>query len=113
MQPSELGGADKDVHEHLMKDCSWYRRVSEERCCTDPDEHCGAGKRQSSSGVIYKLTPHTAEASTVPKPTVPPGGPGLFHHKGLELPPYIQHLWVHLAGKYGKHQAYGMAVGLA
>ena len=59
-----------------------------------------------------KLTPRTPEASTVPEPTVPPGGPGLFHVKGMQLPPYIQHLWHHLAPKYGKHRAYGMAVGI-
>jgi hypothetical protein len=43
---------------------------------------------------------------------VPPGGPGLFRIKGRELPPYVQHLWHHLAPKYGKHRAYGMAVGI-
>lgn len=64
------------------------------------------------SGVIYKMTPHTAEASTTPEPTAGPGGPGLFHHKGLQLPPYIQHLWHHLAPKYGKEKAYGRAVGI-
>jgi hypothetical protein len=62
--------------------------------------------------LVVKLTPRTPEASTVPEPTVPPGGPGLFHIKGRELPPYIQHLWHHLAPKYGKHRAYGMAVGI-
>jgi hypothetical protein len=63
-------------------------------------------------GGKVSLTPHTAEASTVPKPTVPPGGPGLFHIKDRQLPPYIQHLWHHLAPRYGKHRAYGMAVGI-
>jgi hypothetical protein len=58
------------------------------------------------------LTPRTPEASTVPKPTVPPGGPGLFRIKGRELPPYVQHLWHHLAARYGKKKAYGMAVGV-
>ncbi len=48
------------------------------------------------------------------KPTVPPGGPGLFHHKGLHLPPYldIEHLWFHLVKRYGKKQAYRVAVGV-
>lgn len=69
---------------------------------------------QHPAGTVehYKLTPRTPEASTVPEPTVPPGGPGLFHIKGRQLPPYIQHLWHHLAPKYGKHRAYGMAVGI-
>lgn len=58
------------------------------------------------------LTPRTPEASTVPQPTVPPGGPGLWHVKGMELPPYVQHLYKHLVGRYGKHKAYGVAVGV-
>ena len=98
--------AVSEAHEFLLKQCPWYVRVGEERCCSDPDEHC------KPAGGTVSLTPHTAEASTVPKPTVPPGGPGLFHVKGLELPPYIQHLWVHLVKEYGKHKAYGVAVGI-
>jgi hypothetical protein len=58
------------------------------------------------------MTARTAEASTVPQPTVPPGGPGLFHVKGLQLPPYVQHLYKHLVGRYGKQKAYGVAVGV-
>ena len=59
-----------------------------------------------------KLTPRTPEASTVPQPTVPPGGPGLFHVKGLQFPPYFQHLYRHLVARYGKHEAYRVAVGV-
>lgn len=59
-----------------------------------------------------ELTPRTPEASTVVKPTVPPGGPGLFHMKGHHLPPYIEHLYPHLVARYGKHAAYGVAVGI-
>lgn len=59
-----------------------------------------------------KLTPRTPEASTVPQPTVPPGGPGLFHVKGMQLPPYIQHLYKHLVARYGRQKAYGVAVGV-
>jgi hypothetical protein len=32
-----------------------------------------------------------AKAST-PDPIGKPGGPGLWHHKGMELPPYAQHI---------------------
>ena len=98
--------SDEEVHEHLMKECPWYMRVSEERCCTDPDEHC------KPAGGTVSLTPRTPEASTVDQPTVPPGGPGLFHVKGMHLPPYIQHLSKHLVARYGKHEAYRVAVGV-
>jgi hypothetical protein len=46
------------------------------------------------------------------QPTVPPGGPGLFRMKGHHLPPYIEHLYPHLVERYGKHDAYGVAVGI-
>jgi len=39
---------------------------------------------------LVALTARTAEASTVHQPTVPPGGPGLFHMKGHQLPPYLR-----------------------
>jgi hypothetical protein len=111
MEPAALG--DGGAHDHLMKSCSWYKQVCDGENATD-HKGCKAVKAKGgvSGGALVKFTPHTAEASTVPKPTVGPGGPGLFHHKGLELPPYIQHLWHHLAPKYGKHKAYGMAVGI-
>jgi hypothetical protein len=95
---------DEQVHELLMKECSWYQAVSGGEAAADPGAHCKPAH--------VSLTPETPEASTVPEPTVPPGGPGLFHIKGRELPPYVQHLWHHLAAKYGKHKAYGMAVGI-
>jgi hypothetical protein len=111
MEPSALGSSG--AHEHLMKACPWYAQVCNGENATDP-KGCKAsrGKGGAGAGVIYKLTPRTPEASTVPQPTVPPGGPGLFHHKGLELPPYIQHLYKHLVGRYGKHDAYRVAVGV-
>ncbi len=99
---------EAEAHEHLHRECPWYRNIAEAKNCGhDPAEHC-----PPKGGALVKFTPRTAEASTVPEPTVPPGGPGLFHIKGRELPPYIQHLWHHLAPKYGKHRAYGMAVGI-
>jgi hypothetical protein len=123
---------EDDACGHLAEDCPWFRAVAMGEKAADFKQYClparGKGgppklvvktsgpahtsyEDQASYGRVV-LTPHTAEASTVPKPTVPPGGPGLFHHKGLQLPPYVQHLWHHLAPKYGKHKAYGMAVGI-
>lgn len=102
---------DRQAHEHLTSECPWYRHVAgggrghpDLHCRHEPDEHEG--------GALVKFTPRTPEASTVPQPTVPPGGPGLFHVKGLELPPYVQHLYKHLVGRYGKHGAYRVAVGV-
>src|SRR6201996_9710032 len=117
LEAQELGVA----HGHLHKDCPWYRHVQDGGNSIRTEAHCRPAKGKGGPpSVVVKftadavdwvaLTPHTPEASTVPKPTVPPGGPGLFHIKGRELPPYVQHLWHHLAPKYGKHRAYGMAM---
>lgn len=57
-------------------------------------------------------TSHTAEASTVHKPLGRPGGPGLFHHKGLQLPAYIQSVAQHLVAAHGESRAIEMAVGI-
>lgn len=59
------------------------------------------------------MTARTAEASSVPEPFGRPGGPGLFHKKGLQLPPYIQHV-AHELVKKGKSesQAIQMAIGI-
>jgi hypothetical protein len=101
-----------EAHGHLVTECPWYRNIGEEKNCGhDPGEHCPVPSG-TGGGALVKFTPRTAEASTVPEPTVPPGGPGLFHIKGRQLPPYVQHLWHHLAPKYGKEKAYGMAVGI-
>jgi hypothetical protein len=32
------------------------------------------------------------EKASTPDPIGKPGGPGLWHHKGMELPPYVQHI---------------------
>jgi hypothetical protein len=122
----EAGQEEAEAHEHLRRGCPWFRHVTEGGGDADADgigRHCPSSGRPAGSGrALVKfaadgvdwvaLTPETPEASTVDKPTVPPGGPGLFHVKGLHLPPYVQHLWFHLAAKYGKHKAYGMAVGI-
>ena len=58
-------------------------------------------------------TPRTAEASTVHEPFGKPSGPGLFHHKGLQLPAYVQHVAHHLvAAGHPESQAIEMAVGI-
>lgn len=117
LEPSALGKVVKDgepdeddVHDHLSQSCPWYRVIAGgKKPHGDPDAWCDG---QNGSGALVKFTPRTPEASTVPQPTVPPGGPGLFHVKGMELPPYIQHLYAHLAGRYGKEGAYKVAVGV-
>jgi hypothetical protein len=59
------------------------------------------------------LTPQTPEASTVPKPFGKPGGPGLWKHKDLQLPPYIQHVAHALvASGHPESEAIHMAVGI-
>jgi hypothetical protein len=119
----EAAHMEGEAHDHLAKGCPWYKKVADGEGALQMGEHCvpARGKSEPPRLVVkftaddvdwVVLTPHTAEASTVPKPTRPPGGPGLFHIKGRELPPYIQHLWYHLKDKYGEHEAYGMAVGI-
>jgi hypothetical protein len=126
LAPVALGGSapsrllsDQAVHDHLMKECPWYAKVIGGEGAANPGDHCGdtskgtvVAQQRTSGGALLKFTPRTPEASTVVKPTVPPGGPGLFHHKGLHLPPYIEHLWFHLVKRYGKHEAYRVAVGV-
>jgi hypothetical protein len=111
---------DEGAHEHLRRDCPWFRHVGEgggdheeiERHC-QPMGRTKALVKFTADGVDWvELTPRTPEASTVHQPTVPPGGPGLFHVKGLQLPAYVQHLYKHLVGRYGKHGAYRVAVGV-
>ena len=168
---------DRQAHEHLMRECPWYRHV-QDGGRGHPDMHCrpatGEPRGLHEGGALVKfaarprtleeanyratgsvarncrtceysaewkgsqgrctmfdspvsrshvcdewdaedraeLTPRTPEASTVVKPTVPPGGPGLFHMKGHHLPPYIEHLYPHLVARYGKREAYRVAVGI-
>jgi len=87
----DVDATDSEAHEHLLRECPWYRHVDGggaedvERHC-QPTEESGAVPR-----LVVKLTPRTPEASTVPQPTVPPGGPGLWHVKGMQLPPLGVH----------------------
>ena len=58
-------------------------------------------------------TPETPAASTVHEPFGSPSGPGLFHHKGLQLPAYVQHVAHHLAALgHPESQAIQMAIGV-
>jgi hypothetical protein len=100
---------DREAHDHLLRECPWYRHV-DKGGRDHPDLHCRPGNGEG--GALVKFTPRTPEASTVVKPTVPPGGPGLFHMKGHHLPPYIEHLYPHLVARYGKQGAYRVAVGV-
>lgn len=105
------------AHSFLVEDCPWYRAVSGGDGAVNHGEHCDHARAQSepdsgAPSLVVKLTPQTPEASTVVKPTVPPGGPGLFHVKGMHLPPYMEHLWFHLVKRYGKHDAYRVANGI-
>jgi hypothetical protein len=111
----EAAHDEREAHDHLLRECPWYRHV-DKGGREHPDLHCrpatGEPRGLSEGGALVKFTPRTPEASTVVKPTVPPGGPGLFHMKGHHLPPYIEHLYPHLVARYGKHAAYGVAVGI-
>jgi hypothetical protein len=58
------------------------------------------------------LTAETPEASTVPKP-IHPNGSGLWHHKGMMAPPYVEHVAQALMRKgHGESDAYHMAWGI-
>ena len=103
---------EREAHDLLLRECPWYRHV-DTGGRDHPDLHCRpAAGDDGHGGALVKFTPRTPEASTVVKPTVPPGGPGLFHMKGHHLPPYVEHLYPHLVARYGKHDAYRVAVGV-
>jgi HK97 family phage prohead protease len=65
-------------------------------------------------GLEYiRRTAETGTASTAPEPFGKPSGPGLWHHKGLQLPPYIQHVAHHLVAQgHDESKAIEMAVGI-
>src|SRR6266851_3893735 len=126
----DLGGEDQpdwdeanwdEIRSHLDQASPWFAKVMRGETPGDPEEpYTQATFAQRVMDQIHgkaplgeiQLTPRTAEASTVHEPTVPPGGPGLFRMKGHQLPPYVQHLYKHLVAKYGKHRAYGVAIGI-
>jgi hypothetical protein len=110
---ARLAADEEEACSHLHQECPWFRAVSSGEAARASEQYCKPAREpKGTPRLVVKLTPRTPEASTVHEPTVPPGGPGLFHHKGLQLPAYVQHLWHHLAPKYGKHRAYGMAIGI-
>jgi hypothetical protein len=109
LEKLETEHTGREAHDHLMRECPWYQHVAKGGR-DHPDLHCRPAPDES--GALVKFTPRTPEASTVVQPTVPPGGPGLFRMKGHHLPPYIEHLYPHLVARYGKHEAYRVAVGV-
>jgi hypothetical protein len=111
LEKLEAEHGEREAHDLLLRECPWYRHV-DKGGREHPDLHCRPAAEDDHGGALVKFTPRTPEASTVVKPTVPPGGPGLFHMKGHHLPPYIEHLYPHLVARYGKHDAYGVAVGI-
>lgn len=58
------------------------------------------------------MTAETKTASTVPEPFGKPGGPGLWHVKGMELHPYLQHL-AHDLLENGSAKSEGQAIRMA
>lgn len=100
------------AHDHLVSECPWYKRGCDGEDVSHEEPDACQREEGGVPRLVVKLTPRTPEASTVVKPTVPPGGPGLFHVKGMHLPPYMEHLWFHLVKRYGKHDAYRVAVGI-
>lgn len=73
----------------------------------------GNGTRPTPRPASARRTAETPIASTVHEPLGKPGGPGLFHHKGLQLPAYIQHV-AHrlLAQGHDESRAIEMAIGI-
>lgn len=62
---------------------------------------------------LIRRTSHTGTASTVHEPFGKPSGPGLFHHKGLQLPAYVQHVAHHLVAQgRSEGDAIGEAIGI-
>jgi hypothetical protein len=58
------------------------------------------------------MTAETAAASTVHHPFGKPGGPGLFHVKGMQLPAYIQNI-AHALLRDGSAKDEGSAIQMA
>ena len=62
---------------------------------------------------LVARTAETPVASTVHEPFGSPTGPGLFHHKGLQLPAYVQHVAHHLVAQgHSESQAIRIAIGV-
>ena len=89
---------------HTKAQCH-YRKAEGDKSCGNCKHYDGQGGCSLVSGTIHpkglcdyfhpkavNLTAETTAASTVPEPFGKPSGPGLWHVKGMELPPYIQHV---------------------
>lgn len=58
------------------------------------------------------LSEKTGVLSTVHHPLGKPGGPGLFHEKGNQLPAYIQNIAQALV-RHGKSESHAIAIAIA
>ncbi len=59
-----------------------------------------------------ELSGKTGALATVPHPFGKPGGPGLWHQKGMELPPYVQNI-AHAILRTGRAKTLGEAIAIA
>src|SRR5215469_13974556 len=63
--------------------------------------------------LAHLRTAETPIASTVHEPVGNPAGPGLWHHKGMQLPAYIQHVANRLRAEgHDESSAVRIAVGV-
>jgi hypothetical protein len=61
---------------------------------------------------ILELSAQTPALATTPHPFGKPGGPGLWHQKGMELPPYIQNI-AHAILRQGRARDLSHAIAIA
>jgi hypothetical protein len=61
---------------------------------------------------VLELSAKTPALATVPHPFGKPGGPGLWHQKGMELPPYIQNI-AHAILRQGRAKDLSSAIAIA
>lgn len=59
-----------------------------------------------------ELSAKTGALASTPHPFGKPGGPGLWHQKGMELPPYIQNI-AHALLRTGRAKDLGQAIAIA
>jgi hypothetical protein len=62
--------------------------------------------------VIAELSAATAGLAVTPHPFGRPGGPGLWHVKGMELPPYVQNI-AHALLRTGRAKTESQAIAMA
>ena len=71
---------------------SEYDQLTEAACASVSEEYVESLLTESEWDEVARESLDTARASTEKHPLGKPGGPGLWHHKGMELPPYIQNI---------------------